>query len=73
MRVRMALQKSLLLLLLLLLWYQSFLFIALIERASTVSISSKFHAACRRVPDVSLVLCYWKTKLDAVYYFENTK
>ena len=65
--------KILIIIVVVMLWYQSFPFIALIERASTTSISSKFHAACRRVPDVSLVLCCWKTKTDAVCYFENKR
>ena len=69
--MRYGARKILIIIVVVMLWYQSFPFIALIERASTASISSKFHAACRRVPDVSLVLCCWKTKTDAVCYFEN--
>ena len=54
MRVRMALQKSLLLLLLSLLWYQSFLFIALIERAvhriDIIEISCRLSPRSWRLP-----------------------
>ena len=46
------------------------LFIPLIKKTFTAS--SKFHAGVRRVPDVSLILCCWKHKIDAVCYFENT-